>query len=253
MLAIERRNEILSKLREEKKVLVGDLSKYYKVTEETIRRDLDLLEQKGLAKKTYGGAVLVDDLKEDLPYNIRKQTNIKEKKEIAELVSDMIQDGEHIMIDASSTALYIAKSIRDKENITIITNSLEVMFELSDKRGWRILSTGGVMKEGALALIGPQTAKMIDNFHVDKAIISCKGIDRNIGITDSNEADVEIKKHMIKSAKEVILVVDSGKFDKISFVRMEDFSNIDYIVTDSNPSDEWHDTLERNGVKLIIN
>ena len=165
----------------------------------------------------------------------------------------MIQDGEHIMIDASSTALYIAKSIRDKENITIITNSLEVMFELSDKRGWRILSTGGVMKEGALALIGPQTAKMIDNFHVDKAIISCKGIDRNIGITDSNEADVEIKKHMIKSAKEVILVVDSGKFDKISFVRMEDFSNIDYIVTDSNPSDEWHDTLERNGVKLIIN
>ena len=120
MLAIERRNEILSKLREEKKVLVGDLSKYYKVTEETIRRDLDLLEQKGLAKKTYGGAVLVDDLKEDLPYNIRKQTNIKEKKEIAELVSDMIQDGEHIMIDASSTALYIAKSIRDKENITII-------------------------------------------------------------------------------------------------------------------------------------
>ena len=171
MLAIERRNEILSKLREEKKVLVGDLSKYYKVTEETIRRDLDLLEQKGLAKKTYGGAVLVDDLKEDLPYNVRKQTNIKQKKIIAELVSDMIQDGEHIMLDASSTALYIAKSIRDKENITIITNSLEVMIELADKKGWRVLSTGGLMKEGALALIGPQTEKMIDNFHVDKAII----------------------------------------------------------------------------------
>ena len=250
MLAIERRNEILSKLREEKKVLVGDLSKYYKVTEETIRRDLDLLEQKGLAKKTYGGAVLVDDLKEDLPYNVRKQTNIKQKKIIAELVSDMIQDGEHIMLDASSTALYIAKSIRDKENITIITNSLEVMIELADKKGWRVLSTGGLMKEGALALIGPQTEKMIDNFHVDKAIISCKGIDKNKGITDSNEADVEIKKHMINAAKEVILVVDSAKFDKISFIKMENFSNIDYIATDTNPSEEWHDTFERNGVKL---
>ncbi|WP_294186005.1 DeoR/GlpR family DNA-binding transcription regulator [uncultured Clostridium sp.] len=252
MLAIERRNEILSKLKEEKKVLVGDLSKHYKVTEETIRRDLELLEQKGLAKKTYGGAVLVDDLKEDLPYNIRKQNNIKEKKKIAEIVSNMIQDGEHIMLDASSTALYIAKSIRDKENITVITNSLEVMFELSDKKGWRILSTGGLMKEGALALIGPQTEKMISNFHVDKAIISCKGIDKEIGITDSSEADVEIKKRMIKSAKEVILVVDSRKFDKISFVRMGDFSNVDYVVTDSNPSNDWHDTFERNNVKIKI-
>lgn len=252
MLAIERRKEILAKLREEKKVLVGSLSKCYKVTEETIRRDLDLLEQNGVAKKTYGGAILVDELKEDLPYNIRKQTNIKEKKKIAELVSNIIQDGEHIMLDASSTALYIAKSIRDKENLTIITNSLEVMFELSDKGGWRILSTGGVMKEGALALVGPQTEKMIDNFHVDKAVISCKGMDRKIGITDSNEADVEIKKRMIKSAKEVILVVDSGKFDKISFVKMGDLSNIDYVVTDENPSEEWHDTFERNDVKLKV-
>ena len=252
MLAIERRNEILSKLKEEKKVLVGDLSKYYNVTEETIRRDLELLEKKGLAKKTYGGAVLVDDLKEDLPYNIRKQTNIKEKKKIAEIVSNMIQDGEHIMLDASSTSLYIAKSIRDKENITVITNSLEVMFELSDKKGWRVLSTGGIMKEGALALVGPQAVKMIDNFHVDKAIISCKGIDKNIGITDSNESDVEIKKHMITSAKEVILVVDSRKFDKISFVRMEDFSNIDYVVTDTAPCNEWNDTFERNSIKLKI-
>lgn len=252
MLAIERRKEILAKLREEKKVLVGDLSKLYKVTEETIRRDLELLEQKGLAKKTYGGAVLVDDLKEDLPYSIRKQTNIKEKKKVAELVSDIIQDGEHIMLDASSTSLYIAKSIRNKENITVITNSLEVMFELADKKGWRILSTGGVMKEGALALVGPQTEKMIENFHVDKAIISCKGIDKNIGITDSNESDVEIKKRMIESAKEVILVVDSGKFDKISFVRMGNFSSIDYVVTDANPSEEWHETFERNGISLKI-
>jgi len=250
MLAIERRNEILSKLREDKKVLVGDLSKYYKVTEETIRRDLDLLEQKGLAKKTYGGAVLLDDLKEELPYNIRKQTNIKEKKIIAELVADMIEDGEHLMLDASTTSLYIAKSIKNKENITIITNSLEVMFELSDKKGWRILSTGGLMKEGALALIGPQTEKMIDNYHVDKAIISCKGIDKNKGISDSNESDVEIKKHMIQSAKEVILVVDNAKFDKISFVHTGDLSQIDYIVTDVKPSQEWQDILDRNGVKL---
>ena len=124
------------------------------------------------------------------------------------------------------------------------------MIELADKKGWRVLSTGGLMKEVALALIGPQTEKMIDNFHVDKAIISCKGIDKNIGITDSNEADVEIKKHMINAAKEVILVVDSAKFDKISFIKMENFSNIDYIATDTNPSEEWHDTFERNGVKL---
>ena len=252
MLAIERRSEILTKLQKDGKVLVNDLSKFYQVTEETIRRDLEKLEVDGIVKKTYGGAVLAETLNVDLPYNVRKQTNVQSKESIASTIAGLIQDGDHIMLDASSTAVYVIKYIKKLNNITIITNSIEILLEVADVSGWKVFSTGGIMKEGALALVGHQAEEMIDHFHVDKAIISCKGIDKKLGITDSNEPDVEIKKHMVKSAKQVILAVDSSKFDKSSFVRMGSFETVDIVVTDIEPSAEWRDVLEGASVKVVV-
>ncbi len=253
MLAIERRSEILTKLQQDGKVLVNELSQLYHVTEETIRRDLEKLEVDGIVKKTYGGAVLIENLNIDLPYNVRKQTNVQSKESIASSIADMIQDGDHIMLDASTTAVYVIKYIKNRNDITIITNSIQILLEVSDMTGWKVFSTGGVMKEGALALVGHQAEEMIDHYHVDKAIISCKGIDMKLGLTDSNEPDVEIKKHMVKSAKQVILAIDSSKFDKASFVRMGAFEQIDTIVTDMEPSSEWKDTLEGAGVEIVVN
>lgn len=251
MLAIERRSEILTKLQQDGNVLVNDLSKFYHVTEETIRRDLEKLEVDGIVKKTYGGAVLAENLNIDLPYNVRKQTNVQSKESIASTIAELIQDGDHIMLDASSTAVYVIKHIKKLNNITLITNSIEILLEVADVSGWKVFSTGGCMKEGALALVGHQAEEMIDHFYVDKAVISCKGIDKKLGITDSNESDVEIKKHMVKSAKQVILAVDSSKFDKSSFVRMGSFEQIDIVVTDIEPSVEWRDVLEGASVKVI--
>ena len=110
MLAIERKNEILDKLRAEQRVLVSDLAEYYNVTEETIRRDLDKLEKEGYATKTYGGAILGNSTKTDLSYTIRNKTNVEAKTQIAALASRLIEDGDHLMLDDSSTSLYLAKS-----------------------------------------------------------------------------------------------------------------------------------------------
>lgn len=252
MLAIERRNEILAKLQEESKVLVSDLSQYYVVTEETIRRDLEKLEQEGFAKKTYGGAILCDNLNLELPYNVRKRTNVKEKQEIAKLAGGLIKDGDRIMLDSSSTSLYIAKSIKRCKNITVITNSIEILLELADKPDWKVLSTGGLLKEGALSLVGQQAESMIDNYHVDKVIISCKGIDREYGITDSNELDVQIKRHYLKAAKQRILAADSSKFDKISFMKMCDLSEMDVLVTDKRPEEAWMEKIGQSEIKLYF-
>lgn len=250
MLAIERRNQILLKLQQEKKVVVSDLSQIYNVTEETIRRDLERLEKEGLATKTYGGAVLSESLYADIPYNVRKETNLKGKKKIAELVKDMIQDGDCIGVDASSTALYIIQQIKHKNNITVITNSIEILLELSDKKGWKVLSTGGTLKKEALSLVGYQAERMIDNFHVDKAIVSCKGIDAEYGITDSNELDAEVKKRFLNIATQKILVADSTKFDKISFARIGELSMIDIVVTDKRPTQEWEEMCTQLNTKV---
>lgn len=251
MLAIERRNAILLKLQTEKKVVVSDLSILFDVTEETIRRDLEKLENEGLAKKTYGGAVLNESLNIDLPYIVRKKANVSGKQYIATLIAGMITDGDHIILDGSSTALFVSKHIKDKKNITVITNSVEILLELSDRKDWNILSTGGSLKEGGLSLVGYQAERMISTFHVDLAVFSSKGIDIENGVTDSNESDAQIKKLILKASKKRILAVDSSKFDKTSFTKICEISDVDMIVTDSEPGEAWVKAAQSMGVELV--
>lgn len=251
MLAIERRNAILAKLSAEGKVIVADLSREFDVTEETIRRDLEKLDKEGVVKKTYGGAIANESLNTDLPFNVRKRTNVLQKQQIAEKIADLIHDGDYIMLDASSTAIFVVKSIKNRKNITLVTNSVEILLELADKPDWNVLSTGGALKKGALALVGTSAERMIRGFHVDLAVCSSKGVDLNMGITDSNEKDSEIKQAIFAAADRKILAVDSSKFDKISFVKVCETRDVDTIVTDSKPSDRWVEHLKENNVDLI--
>ncbi len=252
MLAIERRREILSRLGAEGKVIVAELARDFDVTEETVRRDLERLDKEGLASKTHGGAVSVQNSTLDLPYKIRFGVNVEEKKKIADTVASLISDGEKIMVDGSSTAIYIIKKLKFKKNMTVITNSVEILLELADKPDWTVLSTGGVLKEGALALTGSSAERMISSYHVDTAICSCKGVDTELGVTDSNEKDTLIKQAMFSSAERRILAVDSGKLDKKSFVRVCNLKDIDILVTDEEPSEKWIEHCKGLGVKNIF-
>ncbi len=251
MLAIERRNAIIARLNMDGKVIVTDLAQEFDVTEETIRRDLEKLDKEGIAKKTYGGAVANRSLNVDLPSSVRKRTNVELKQRIAEKISSMINDGDYIMLDASSTAMYVVKCIKQKKNITLITNSVEILLELADKDDWNILSTGGTLKVGALSLVGSTAERMIRGFHVDIAVCSSKGIDINMGITDSNEKDAQMKQAIFSSAAKRVLVIDSTKFDRIAFTKVCDVDEVDVIVTDQKPDDRWVKYIEDKGTELI--
>jgi len=253
MLAIERRNEILQKLQIEKRVLVSELSKYYDVSEETIRRDLEKLATDGYAIKNYGGAIINENAGIEFPLNIRKNTNVIEKQKIAAIVSGIINDRETLMLDASSTALYVARALKTvKHNLTIITNSIEILIELLDVPEWTVISTGGITREGSFALVGPVTDRMLRSYHVDKAIISCKGMDMEAGITDSDEFHANIKSAMLSSARQKILLVDSSKFDRISFTHICGFDRIDLIVSDSPPESKWDIFFKRQKIGCLI-
>lgn len=250
MLAAERRMQILEKLQVEKKVVVSQLSSEFEVSEETIRRDLDRLEKEGFAVKSYGGATLCESNK-DLPNTIRKKSNVAGKEKIATLVEKLVQDGEHIMLDSSTTASAIAYALRFKENLTIITNSVEILLIATEASGWNVISTGGNLKEEYFALVGPRAIETASNYYVEKLIFSCKGLDKKIGPMDSSELFSQVKQAMIKSAKEKILAVDCSKFDKTSFSKICDFYEIDCIVTDTKPSQMWLNYFEEKGIRCI--
>lgn len=251
MLAIERKNEILETLQKEQRVLVSELAKRYDVTEETIRRDLEKLERDGFVKKTYGGAVLNKNTNVDLPLRIREKTNRQEKQKVAELSAELIEEGDSIMLDASSTSLMIAQQIKNRKKLTVITTSVEVLIELAQSEGIKVISTGGDLKASSLSLVGRTAENCLGGYNVDKAFVSCKGIDMERGIMESNDLEAGIKLMMKRSAKQTVLVIDSSKFSRISFVKVMDFERGDIVITDRVPSAEWSDFLEKRGVRVI--
>ena len=251
MLAIERRNEILMKLQAERRVVVSELSQLYDVSEETIRRDLEKLVNEGVAIKSYGGAVINENANLEVPFNIRKNYNVIGKQKIAEQIAAMVKDGESLMLDASSTAVYIAKALKEKKNLTVITNSIEIIVELMDMPEWKVLSTGGLSREGLFALVGPQTDKMLKSYHVDKAVISCKGFDLESGITDSDELHANNKITMLGAAGKKILAVDKSKFDKTAFTAIGALDDITTVVTDEEPDRRWIQAFEEAGIECV--
>ena len=251
MLAIERRNAILEKLQAERRVVVSELSALYEVSEETIRRDLEKLENEGYVIKSYGGAVLNENANLDLPFNIRKNKNVIGKQKIADIISQIIHDGDYIFLDASSTAVAIAKTIKNKKGLTIITNSLEIAIELLDMPDCKVISTGGEIVSTAFGLVGHVTDKTIRSYYVDKAIISSKGFDLEKGFTDSDERHANNKKSMLESARVKILAIDSSKFDRVSFAKIGDLRDVTTIVTDAKPEDKWLKKFKEYNVECI--
>ncbi|MGL4992398.1 MAG: DeoR/GlpR family DNA-binding transcription regulator [Sarcina sp.] len=164
-----------------------------------------------------------------------------------------ILEPETLMLDSSSTAFYVARSLNmQNKKVTIITNSLKIVSELQDSKNIKCIITGGIFNNSRKSIVGKWTEVLINNYYVNKAIVCCKGIDLKRGVTDSNEEEAAIKIAMCKSASEVWLLVDSNKFDKASFVKIMDFDMVNKVYTDKIISTQWKEILEHNMIETII-
>ena len=143
------------------------------------------------------------------------------------------------------------KALKTRKRLTVITNSIEVLVELSDVSGWDIISTGGTLRENYLALVGPKATDVISSFHADKVILSCKGLSLEKGITDANEMFSQVKQVMLKSAKQRILAVDHTKFDNVAFSKICELTSIDMVVTDICPPEEWVGYFAEKGIECL--
>jgi len=251
MLVAERYELIVQLVNERGSIRVSELSELCSVTEETIRRDLDKLEQAGRLKRSHGGAVSVKESQQEIPYFEREITRAQEKMRIAEEAVKLIQPHDRILLDASTSAWYMAKIMPDIP-ITILTNAVKVATELSTKEKIEVISLGGRLSPRSLSFVGPITEKTLESFHVNKLFFSCKGVHLERGISESGELQARLKQQMIEAADEVILIADSSKFGVKSFTQVSNLSAINTIITDRNLDEDMQKSLQAVGLTVTL-
>lgn len=252
MLAVDRRNKITELVQKNKSVIVPELAKLFDVTTETIRGDLEKLEKQGVLVRTYGGALLAEGSESDMDISDRDIINFDGKQRIGIAASKLIKDGETVFLDASTSALHIARNIKDKKSVTIITNSERIINELTSCENIRLVSTGGLLSTKNMSYVGRIVEKTIrENYFANKVFFSCRGATLSRGLTESNEAEAEIKKAMIDASESVFFLCDHTKMGKIGVPVISDFLRLDTVITDTKMADEWRKVLSENDINLI--
>jgi len=251
VLAIERRQNIMSLIREKKSVRVHELAIKYAMTEETIRRDLDKLDKEGKVKKTYGGAIIENPVSVNPSFIDRLEVNMNQKKAIGMKAAELIEDGETIFIDMSTTSLEVIKAVDPSKQITVITNSLEAIIVLAKKPNVRLITIGGTYDQDNQFMGGAMSHMFIDYYYADKTFFSVKGITIDRDFMDSKEDVAEIKAKMVNNSKEAILVVDASKFEKSAFVRVSNPNSVATIVTDYELDEAWMDYFSSKDIRTV--
>lgn len=250
MLVAERRRKIYQLLNERGSIRVSELSELCQVTEETIRRDLDKLDSEGKLLRSHGGAISVKEAQAETSYLERETTNADLKLSIARKAVFYIHENERIILDASSTAWYMAKMMPDMP-LTVLTNSIKVAVELSQKEKIQVISTGGLLSPRSLSYVGPLAERSLELYHVDKIFLSCKGLHLQRGISESNELQALIKKKMISISDKTFLLADSSKFGIQSFIQVAEWDQIHHLITDHQTEKAFVNQIRNKNVDVI--
>ena len=254
MLAVERKKLILDFVNKQGSAAVAELSRLLNVTDETVRRDLHTLEEQGMIYRTHGGAIPCTSTMSDLAANVRQKINIEQKQSIAKAASAFVEPGDTVFMDSSTTAYFLAHEIREKEEITVITNSFKVATELANSSSVRLVLIGGVFSERSMSFRGGTSAKEIRrNYGANKFFCSCKALSKSRGLCESNEAETEIQKAMLDSSEQLILMADHSKIDKMSSFVVSPLDRVDHFFTDADTPDDCIQYMHSMNIKVDNN
>jgi DeoR/GlpR family transcriptional regulator of sugar metabolism len=256
MNAIERQNKIIEIILEYGRVDISNICEKFAVSEMTARRDLNELDRRGLLRRVHGGGIANLGRSYEPPFQTRVGKNDSEKKSIGQKAAELIFDGDSIALDVGTTTLEIVPGLRGKRNLTIVTSCLQiaskVVEQLSLEIDARLILTGGIIRPRELSMIGPIPEQVYQDLHVDKAFIGIGGINLDDGLTEYNIEDTQIKKVLIRSAREKIVVADGSKLGVTTFASVAPLTSIDKIVTDRTASPALIEQIREQGVEVIL-
>lgn len=254
MFATERIRKIKRMLIEYKKVDVSNLSNLLSVSEVTIRKDLERLESDGFIQRIHGGAILCDDGKSENVYESHTDIpEIEHKKMIGLIAAQIVNNNEAIFIGPGTTCLHVAKNLKEKRNLNIITNNVSAAIELSNIPDIKVVLTGGDIKqqEYTYSLTGSAVIQALKNIYVDRAFIGVNGISFKRGYTLHDSDDSMIASEICKNANEFIVVADNTKFNKISFSQLGNLNMAKKVISDELVPEDYIKFYFENNVQIF--
>jgi DeoR family transcriptional regulator of aga operon len=252
MIIAKRHKYILDKLKEAGYVSVAALSREMDVTMVTVRKDLRILEEKGLLYRTHGSATPVSPYVNDKPVTEKRLVQVSQKNAIANKATELLFQDDVIIIGSGTTVLAFAQSIPRTLSLTVLTAAMNVSMALMDVPKAEVVQLGGVVRKSSSSVVGHFAENMIKDFACSKLFISVDGIDPEFGLTTSNLLEAHLNSIMIASAQKTIVLADSSKFGKKSFGKIAKIEDIDTLIVDKNLSTHYVEMLEERGVEVLL-
>jgi DeoR/GlpR family transcriptional regulator of sugar metabolism len=248
----ERQKQILSLLTKQGRLSVAEIVEQFSVSEATARRDLESLASEGKVQRVHGGAIAVEQAPPELPILERENEQAEEKVRIGRATAELIADKETIFLGSGTTVLEVAKNLRDRKNLTVITNSLPVLNTLAGIKEITVISLGGMLRDSELSFIGHITEQALAELRADKVIIGARAVSLEHGLTNDYLPETQTDRAILKVGREVILVADHSKINRVSTTFLAPLTYVHKLVTDKQTPRAFTSALKVLGINSII-
>lgn len=248
----ERQKQILSLLSRQGRLSVSEIVERFAISEATARRDLESLSAQGKARRVHGGAMALEQAPPELPILQRESEQSEEKSNIGRAAAELIADGETIFLGSGTTVLETARYLRERKNLTVITNSLPVLNTLAGIKGITVVSLGGQLRESELSFIGFITELALAELRVDKVIMGTRGISLEHGLTNDYLSETLTDRAILEIGQSVIIVADHTKINRIATALLAPLKSIQVFITDDKAEKNFLLALKKQGVNVIV-
>ena len=249
-----RRERIVALLREQGSVQIPTLAERFRVSTQTLRKDLNFLDDKGICTRSSGGAILRrgGPSPAEEAIDVKRALFKEEKVRIGRAAATLIKDGESVLLDSGTTTLQVARHIDAAASLVVVTSDVGILNELVARESVQVVFLGGTLRRKNLSFYGTQTERALQDLHVDKLFLAADGFDIDKGLTTHFEPEALLNRMMCKAASEIIMVADSSKFGRICLHKILEPQGISKLVTDTGIPDAAREALTRIGVEVII-
>jgi DeoR/GlpR family transcriptional regulator of sugar metabolism len=231
---------------------VAEIVEQFAISEATARRDLESLATRGKVQRVHGGVISVEQAPPEMPILDRQVEQADEKARIGRATADLIADKESVFLGSGTTVLEVARYLRERRGMTVITNSLPVLNMLAGSKEITVISLGGMLRESELSFIGHITEQALTEVRVDKVIVGTRGLSLEHGLTNDYLQETLTDRAILKIGREVIIVADYSKINRVSTALLAPLDAVNTFVTDSNADKKFLQALKKQGINVIV-